>query len=517
MIIAMQVKTMFHRLPKILNAAFLAGATLVLAACDGGIVGSGNGGGNPIPPNPIVPPDIGGPTIQMRYVLHHVPDQLLVDLPAALLASSDLDYSDQPYTLNATQLRKITLQQIELGLMRLNADANWDKLIEYCLTTPQDTACDLDDSSIETPYTYSMALWEIDQRSRFEKLLTGTNTVPADRLTEITELATARVGSTLSLTGGTFIESFDSEYRYEISFLVDATDGERFTTLKWSDDESKIQSKYLNTTPTEQSALTINHFKTESTSEAFGTVLYSENTTTRSTAFQLNYRQSPDDQNLYLQSGLALMNKSTRLDILSRGYANSTGGYLSSDVTTGESSQYKRKERRREVFTPARELDAAERCSDTAEGCTQTEDWELLIGNTLEDSDFFRSDSSIREILDKKSVVIDGVTDEPDALVLINRTKIEFPQVAYAVPPSNPLKPTTQNVAHVGLGLSSTTGYAGEQLCRITPTDTADGTIYRAYCAGTDDQLRDAVVISEQYDFGQLSTKHLPSVTITVK
>ncbi|OED41784.1 hypothetical protein AB833_08755 [Chromatiales bacterium (ex Bugula neritina AB1)] len=495
----------------------LAAVTLISTiSCGGGIGGSGNGGGKPVPPGINEADYITSLAVSTPRPLIHIPDTILTDLPPVLYAKSQDQSNDAPILLTANQLRKIAEHQIELGVLRLHVDENWEKIQELCQTTPEDSQCSFDGHSLQAVYTVEMAEWEIQHRAKFKMLLTGQSKLSNRQLKKISRPLIKRIGTVVTVPDGTFITHHEGKYRYQLRFGKKSANEQRTSTFKWSADKANVNSKLHISKSTRSSALTINNFATSGKPESFGTVLYSENNKITSSSFQLNFRQNSGDDNLYLQSSLTLMDRSTRKDILSRGYAGSSGGYLSSDIANSTSRQHKSKMRRRETITAKGVLELSDLCLDIETGCTQPQNWTPVIAGNITSSILYQSDSKIRSILDRKSVEVHGLSNSPDALVLINRRRLAFPEITYAET-LFPVEPTSLNVTHTGLGLSSATGYAGEMLCRLTPLDIDNGMIYRAFCSGDTDELYNAVVISENYETGSLATSHLPNVDIIVR
>ena len=205
---------------------------LLLSACGGGLGGSGDGGKNTS--SIIIPlPD----SFDNPYQFRSIPDRFMARFPGSLAAGSDTGTDElSAYEMLASTVSDLIDRKLEIGLLQLVLEANWEAMTEQCSTTPEDSQCNLDTSRFATTYTSAMASWEYLLRANLELENSGLTEVSPTSLKEIEDLVTAKIGTELAVDNGVLTRISLGTYRYEITTTSNLGFGDTIYTVRWSED-----------------------------------------------------------------------------------------------------------------------------------------------------------------------------------------------------------------------------------------------------------------------------------------
>ncbi|MFK7859735.1 MAG: hypothetical protein AB8B64_12985 [Granulosicoccus sp.] len=523
--------TIRDRLGVLYRAVTLICILWVLSACGGGLGGSGDGGnntgrgGNSI----FIPlPDAFEPSYQFR----NVPERMIAQFPSSLANDeSEAELAEaSPYNILTSTVAHLIDAKLEIGLLQLHLEVNWQQMVDHCATTSIDSGCDLADAGISTSYSSAMASWEYVLRAGIALERSGeVDTLPDEIQAEIAQLVTAKIGSPLGISSGSLTTYSSGSYRYEVIVVADLGFGETIYTTRWSDDKDltfvslaqigdNAVDNLQSSTNNRQSA---NGFSNSILMTTFDNGARQER--------QLNLNSPLNSSDLGFESNLTEIQDSTKIDYYSIGNASTSGGYLSSEQSSENDTDMKISEYFRESFTENAELESRSICrmSSGKTQCDSEQSWEVVTSSDPIVSQYFLSPAQLDEVESRLmpfELDIQGVSLELDTLLLIRRENLTISFSATGVIVTLPGLGTfdlsnNSVVPEAGVDAENPepfSNFADSVLCRIN-TALIDGqTQYRSFCAGTTEEIEKALVIGESFREGELVIEWQANASVDV-
>ena len=486
---------------------------LVLNACGGGLGGSGDGGDDISKLIPV--PE----TFDQPYLFRTVPERMIANFPYSLANDTPVTLgAASPYGQLTTTFSKLTEQKLEIALLQLHLETNWDHIVAHCENTPFDTPCDLTDAGISSQYTSSMASWEYLRRASIEaEMLGGIDILTDAKLSQIEDSVSQKIGSKLNINNGTYTRVSTGSYQNEIAITDDFGFGSAIYTARWSDDKALT---FLSLVEVEDGGAT-NLQSTTNSGEAVegfsNAILATDYVEDTRQEIQLNLNQPDSSGGLQIESQLTEIADGSRTDVYSIGKADSTGGYISSQTSVIDASDNKMSEFIRESFNEEAEVDSRAVCNSSQSeiACDADNQWTVQTAQDPVTSSFFLTPLQLAS-LEKKLVPFDlsfsGVSPVYDTLILISRENltISFSNngLVLSIPGLGVIDFTGNTVAtEEGVDtndLSNFTNLADSVLCRSNKAIVDNTVSYRSFCAATSEEIENALVIGESFSQGQL-------------
>lgn len=500
---------------------------LIVNACGGGLGGSGDGGKSTS--SIIVPlPD----SFDAPYQFRSVPDRFMARFPGSL-AAGDLSGTIESSAFNQLTgtVSGLIERKLEIGLLQLQLEANWDAMIEHCSATPVDSECDLSTTQFSSIYTSSMASWEYLLRAGIELERSGLNEIPTAKLDEIENIVTAKIGTDLVVDGGALTLASSGSYRFEIVTTTDLGFGDTFYTARWSEDRiiTFVSLVELDAASVESLQSSISFKQGDSgINNSILATSYDENARLER---QLNLNQVTNSGELQIESQRTQIIGSNREDTYSIGNAGDSGGYLKSELVSEDASDTITADFLRESFTGDARIEAQSICrSGVSETDCDLEDrWEVLTPQDPVFSQFFLTQTQLAQLetrLKPFNLEIDGVSERMDVLVLIRRENLSI-SISSAgfiikIPGLGTIDLTSNSVMTdvADSEVTSSNGlfaeYADSILCRVNKAMIEDQITYRSFCAGTTEEIENALVIGESFVEGELVIEWQANASVEV-
>lgn len=496
--------------------------SVLLAACGGGLSGSGDGGNDKDPETTtLLPPDFD----RNPYEIAKLPTQLISEVPASIVLS---DQGDQPslsiFEQVGSAVRNLVQQKLEVALLQLSIDANLDLIIEHCQQTPIGSDCVLDDANIATAYTPSMASWEFLIRYKMERELQGVLVLGDSQTAELEALVRSKIGSPVSVPSGTLTVIENESYRYEFVGQFDLGFGNSIYTLRWSEDllagfVSVVKPFSVNLSSLQASSTQLNN-------EFVNSVLITNGLITGARQeIQLNLQSFTPYNEINIEAQLTTFEGNTRTDIYSLGKASKPGGYLTSEKKFRSAEDEVTRSFHREGFDEFALVQTSSVCStaQTVNECDQSDGWDIVTGNDPLLWQFFLNADQLMQLennLTPFDIALSNVSPEMETFILIKRDNLTisfsgagliisipgFGEINFADPESN-------EILDPGSQLNE---YADSILCRINQVNIDNQLTYRSFCAGNVEDIENALVIGESFREGKLVIEWQASAIIDV-
>ncbi|MFK7993980.1 MAG: hypothetical protein AB8B87_07565 [Granulosicoccus sp.] len=487
---------------------------LLLNACGGGLGGSGDGGNDSN--SLILLPD----TFVAPYQFRHVPQRLIARFPPSLAADSAVEKPSgpSPYGKLTSTIGHLIDTKLEIGLIQLHIEANWEQIMEHCTTTAEDAPCDLLDAGISAPYTEAMASWEFILRAEIALEQSGDiNTLTDDTRASIEQQVTARIGTPVSIDNGIFTRNSSGSHRYDIVITTDIGFDETIYTLRWSEDK---ELTFISLTEIEQNIVDSFQSSTNNQQSSSGftnAILMTTYDNGARQERQLNINQPVNSHDLRVESQLTEIIGPTKTDYYSIGNAGTLGGYISSEQSSEDASDIKVSDFLRESFTEDAQLGAQSICRDSqsVQQCDDENRWEVVTNLDPVTTQFFRTPLQLNDVENRVRLFdlnIEGISSIPDTILLIRRENltislseegivITLPGLGTFDFTDNMLSPEPDFDADNPQQLGE---YADSVLCRINTALVNNQTEYRPFCAGPIEDIEKALVIGESFREGKL-------------
>lgn len=517
------------RLSSSLRPVIYACLILLLSACGGGLGGSGDGGKNTS--SIIIPlPD----SFDNPYQFRSVPDRFMAKFPGSLAAGSDDETGEtSAYGLLTTTVSDLIDRKLEIGLLQLVLEANWDAMTEQCSTTPEDSQCNLDTSRFATTYTSAMASWEYLLRASLKLEHSGLTEIAPTNLKAIENLVTAKIGTELAIDNGVLTRHTSGTYRYEITTTSNLGFGDTIYTVRWAEDRivTFISLAELDASRVDSLQSSINFKKGNSSvnNSILATTYESEADSRRER--QLNLNQPTNSSELQIEAQETEISGSTRNDIYTIGNASDLGGYLKSELVSEDATDSLNSDFLRESFTGDATIESRSICrtSKSEAQCDLENKWEVLTPRDPIFSRFFLTEAELAQLesrLTPFNLKFEGVSDTMDVLVLIRRENLSISVSAEGIviklPGLGTFDFTTNSVTPEipASSINSSNGifaqYADSVLCRANRTVVDNRISYRSFCAGSTEEIEDALVVGESFVEGELVIEWQANANIEV-
>lgn len=501
---------------------------LLMSSCGGGLGGSGDGGGANTDDIIIPLPD----TFDQPYKLRKIPRRLMAKFPDSL-STGEISEKAEPsaYELLTSTVTRLTDQKIEIGLLQLVLDANWDKIIEFCSATPDDTKCSLQGQNFISTYTSPMASWEYLLRVSVEMERSGSTELTDDTLNGIEELVIDKIGTELKVDSGSVTKLTSGSYDLEINTTKDLGSGITRYTLHWSEDQALTLITLTELDAEQVEILQSSTNNSDSVEDFNNSILYTTYKSDTRVEHQLNLNQYPNSSNLKIESQLTEIGDTLKEDHYFIGNANDSGGYVKTEFRSKDDNDIIDAEYSRIIFNADAIIESHSICQESeSEAQCDTEDkWQVQTTNDPVHSPFFLTPLQIEELeprLTPFNLNINGVNENMDVLVLVNRENLTISISSAGIVITIP-----------GLGTYDLTGKntdpnfpeqdpdetnslyaqnANRVLCRSNKA-IIDGEItYRSFCAGSTEDIENALVIGESFKNGELVIEWQANATIEV-
>jgi len=484
---------------------------VLLCACDGGILGSGHGGGEP-------KPDVIDLEAIGLYVNETLPAQLVPDSTFELSRRDlnlDQSFDTQPLRDLSSTLYAIEEKLAEITVNSIIIDAAWSELLEYCLNQASDN-CVIEAGFTSLTYTAEMGAREYHVR----KQLIEAGDQFASNSPSIDDIRTSivdRIGSIVNTPALSLTLPGPSSNTVSVSRPAR---GENVLgiSLQWNTDSSTYLTRYnLNS----ESALQHLAIRYISSSEDNTEILYSFLSPENETELELALQQAPDDSVLDLTAS-----HRTTADELTREFHstirssdNSVFSYTEViDINSaGETRQVIRE------YHSAADQEVDIRTCSTAElqaACEEIPRWTDVVQNPeLNDSEVVFSVSAVEDIAQtttQNSIFFEGIDNTPGDFALLAGDSV-------FVDESGNLYLSHENGSTLACELDSSgqciridPGYSGLLLCRITKWTRGSNQRTRHYCAAQIDDIQNATVIRERKQGRTVEIELLPFASVTV-
>lgn len=502
---------------RLIRLCISSAVLVILGSCGGGLGGSGDGGTDKGPTTLNLPGFSDSP-----YQFRSVPNRLLVQFPGSLsVEDAPEGNTDSPYIKLGTTVTALIDEKVEIGLLQLLIDTNWDALIEHCSTTPADTSCSLSGQAFSTPYTLAMAAWEYQLRTSIEFERNGTKeTLAEETLEPIEALVRSKIGSVLTINDGKLTQTPSQLLAFEFNATLDIGFGNTVYTIRWSEDKTKT---FISIAKLSEGALQSLQSSTDSSDPAAGfinSVLYSISDGVNREEKQLNLKQIPHSTALEIESQFTEIGEFEKRDYYSLGTANSEGGYLSSELLSRDAADLIATKLVRESFNNQSFIDSTASCDlgPSEAICDADMQWNVETGEDPILSQFFLTPDELT-LLESKlkpyNLSIAGVSDTTDTFIFIRRENLSISFTSagliLTIPGLGTIDLTagsSADPAEVGDALEENPDKISELsdsvLCRVNRAliDSQPG--YRSFCAGTTEEIENALVIGESFRAGEL-------------
>ncbi|MBX2880516.1 MAG: hypothetical protein KTR32_11315 [Granulosicoccus sp.] len=502
---------------------------LTLAACGGGLGGSGDGGDADRGSDTSTLPGY----LEDPYLIKSIPERLIAKIPTSLSRSDSQADPNSPYNKLNTTISELVDHKLEVGLVQLHLDSNWEKIAEHCSNTPLDTTCTLDGTTFSSLYTLEMAAWEFELRARIAQELTGSDGILSESDSAIVEnLVKAKIGTQLVIDQGTYLHSSGSGYSHEVILPLDLGFGTTLYTLRWTEDQSETYMSLLRTEGVDALLLKTATSQPSSSSELTNSVLMSAAGLETREEKQLNLNQQPGDQELLIESQHTQIEGSVRTDIYSIGNASNIGGYIRSESSTRDGDDVTVTNFQREAFSGQAEIAASASCSkdNSSNQCLNDEDWIATTPvDPVQTPFFFTAEELVKLESNLKPFDIEfqGVSGDMDVLVLIRRDNLSISFGPEGITLSIPglgqfsfngesASAEADNGGDITTSASRFTSLADSVLCRVNKGIVDNQIDWRSFCAGTTAEIEDALVVGESFRAGRLLIEWQASAVIDV-
>ncbi|MFK7856423.1 MAG: hypothetical protein AB8B79_20080 [Granulosicoccus sp.] len=515
------------QLPPMLRYVVYLTCILIVNACGGGLGGSGDGGKSTS--SIIVPlPD----SFDSPYLFRSIPVRFMARFPGSLAAGN---YSgtveSSAFDQLTTTVSGLIERKLEIGLLQLQLEANWDLMTEHCSATPVDSACDLSATQFTSIYTSAMASWEYLLRASIELERSGLKEVPAAKLDDIENIVTAKIGADLVVDNGALTLASSGSYRYEIVTTTDLGFGNTIYTARWSEDRviTFISLAELDASSVESLQSSISYKPGDSSvNNSILATSYEEDTRLER---QLNLNQVTNSGELQIETQHTQISGSTREDAYSIGNAGDSGGYLKSELISEDASDTITADFLRESFTGDARIESQSICrSGVSETDCDLEDrWEVLTPQDPILSQYFLTQTELAQLetrLKPFNLEIEGVSESMDVLVLIRRENLSISLssagIIIKIPGLGTIDLTSNSVtSEIPDGsVDSSNGlfaeYADSILCRVNKAMIEDQITYRSFCAGSTEEIENSLVIGESFVEGELVIEWQANASIRV-
>lgn len=511
---------------KAASIILLATCALV-SACGGGLSGSGDGG------DPGGRAQLGLPGFEgSSYKIESVPVSLAAAIPDSLSHTPSDPDSSSPYLKIGSLVKEITDSKIDLGLLQLQIDTNWLAILDHCSTTAADSECNLQDAGIQTVYTQEMAAWEFTMRATVAQEKLGASATLSDQaIAEIATLVRAKIGSIIKIDTGTFKHFSSGPYKFEIMSVFDFGAGATHYTVRWSSSLTKAFVSYTNTDTTQNifkgTHLSINI--PENGKGVDNSILVTTVSGDDRVAHQLNLRNLRQELQLQLETQISEVIGSTRTDTYSIGKASDQGGFLRSEIKTRLADDTVTNLFHREAFNSKAILEATATCSTgtSAASCDAEERWVTTFGVDPILSEFFLTQSqldALESTLTPFDLRVEGLSAKSDVLILIRRENLSIsvsPEaIVFSIPGLGevrlPLVNTADSQVQTELDLTQLNRLTDSVICRVNVEYIEEQADYRSFCAGTNEEIEDTIVIGESFRNGKLTIEWEANAKITV-
>ena len=410
-----------------LRTLFAVICVILITACGGGLSGSGDGGSDRDPgPTTVLPPSLD----RVPYRLRYLPDKLLADIPGSLsLAHADDFLENSPYSRLNRAVGLMVDRKLEIALLQLAVDANWDSILEHCSTTPVDAECDISGANITTVYSAEMASWEYLVRYAIAQESTGQLQLVDQSAAAIEAQVLEKIGTTLAVDSGRVIKRSGGAYAYEFLVSFDVGFGLTTYTLRWSADSRLGFISAATLSPSLANSLQA--FSSESGDEFVNNVLMTAFDENEREEIQLNLKRPGLTSELQIEAQLTDIETATKTDFYSIGLATSQGGYLTSEKVVKQSDDEAARSFVREGFNDSAAVESSAVCIDkeTEAQCTQTDSWQVLLGDDPIVWQFFLEGEQLRQLeatLTPFDITLTNVAPDIDTFVLIRRENLSI-------------------------------------------------------------------------------------------
>ena len=491
---------------------------LLLSACGGGLGGSGDGGSADKLGATTLPSYFDSP-----YEFQDVPEIFMADFPSSLAASGSLNNSESAYRVLTDTVSELIDKKLEIALLTLLIEVNWNAISEHCSTTADDTGCDLSTRSFVTTYTSSMAAWEYLLREKIELERSGRDEVYGASLRIIESIVNSKIGTELTIDSGYLTRLSSGSHRYEITTTADLGIGfgETIYVARWSEDQLLTYVSIVDISTDDVNSLQSSYVARNGTTSFNNSILAttSENDSDIHSERQLNLNQVTDLDTLEIEAQQTDIKNSVREDYYSIGYASTTGGYLKSEQVSEDETDTSLSTFFRETFNgyAAQESNAICRMSQSEEQCDFENRWEVRTPQDPILSQFFLTTeqlSALESELKPFNVQFEDISDSVDVLVLLPRENLKISVTANGIIlqlpglgtidlTTNAITPEEPNQT-IGSTNEVFEQYTPTILCRANRAVIDDVSSFRTYCAGSVEDIEDALVIGESFTEGKL-------------
>lgn len=503
---------------------------LILSGCGGGLGGSGDGGDPGRDSNTSTLPGY----LEDPYLIKSVPERMIARIPSSLAETDEPQTTtDSPYEKLSATIGELVNHKLEVGLLLLHLDANWEKISAHCADAPIDTTCSLEGETFSTLYTLEMAAWEFELRATITQELTGSDgTLTESESLILEDLVTEKIGTDLIVQGGTYFRQSSIGYTHQVVIPLNLGFGDTIYNLRWSDNRAEAYLSLLRNT--ENRALLLKTTMSEATNSSgqVNSVLISSAETELRVERQLNLNQLTANRELLIESQHTEIAGSTKNDTYSIGNASNLGGYLKSELTTRDSMDTTSTNFRREVFSSQAQIEASAFCAkETSDNQCQTDDsWTTTTSNDPAQSQFFFSAEQLAQLenrLKPFDIEFQGVSGDMDTLILIKRDNLSISfsseGIILSIPGLGKFNLTGESTAteladniDPSTSTSQLTILADSILCRVNKGIVDNQLDWRSFCAGTTEEIENALVVGESFKAGELLIEWQANAVIDV-
>jgi len=496
----------------------------IISACGGGMGGSGDGGSSSR--TVILPPELSADPLMFRSI----PETVLVDLPDSLFDVSD-SMASSGSTLHelGNAVSDVNNYKTETALLQLLAESSWLALQTHCDSTPIDTACVFSADQILTTYTNEMASWEyVTKYERYQESLGGESVSNSD-VAELTSLIMAKINTERTLGNGTFTAFSTGSYQFELVTNLDLGYGNNIYTLRWTEN---LDDGFLSIVSADEGNLrAMQVSKTQTSSGLRNAILLTNIDKGIRQETQLNFKRSANEEELQIEAQITQFGTDDKTDIYLLGKADDTGGYVASEQVHRSVNDTVTHRFTRQGFDNNAQLQSLAVCDNnlSVSDCTINNSWQVVLGDNPVNWPFYQSDEeliTLQSQLTPFTIDFQNVAADMDSFMLIRREHLSISVttngVLVFVPGLGELDvsgelPNQDETSAAGTNeIDEYSDLVDSVLCRVKPSHQNNGSPYRSFCAGTVNEIENAVVIGESFRDGMLRVEWQSNAVIDV-
>lgn len=496
----------------------------LLYACGGGLGGSGDGGGGSR--TVILPPELSADQLLFRSI----PETVFVDLPDSLFDVSDsMTSSDATLGELGGAVSVINNYKTETALFLLAAESSWATLQTHCENTPLDTACTFTPEQIVTLYSSEMASWEYVAKYKQHQETLGDTPVSEAKISELTNLVLAKINSEQTLGSGTFTTFSTGSYKYELVTRLDLGNGNNFYTLRWTENLKDGFLSIVSIDANDPQALQVS--KAQTSSGLRNSILLSNFVNDLRRETQFNVKQASNQDELQLEAQITQFGVDDRNDLYILGKAADNGGYVDSEQVLQAGNGLQNNRFTRQGFDNNAALQSLAICDNqvSTDACTATNSWRVELGEDPVNWPFYlsREEQAVLEgQLKPFDIDLQNVAADMDSFILLRRSNLSISVSAEGVLVTIPGFGTLDltggsavpdaSVNEVSDGSEGYTELVESVLCRVNVNKQSSQADYRSFCAGTAEEIENALVVGESFKEGEFKIEWQATAIVDV-